>query len=180
MLGIIIGVAAVIILVTLGGGATQQVTEQIASLGSNLLIVTPGKRLAPGQRSIAQGFRIADAEALKREVPSLAAVAPLASRASTAIFANRNWTTIATGSSEEFFNSSGRRVTEGRAFGASEARLGASVCVIGETVRSHLFGRQDPVGRMSAPSGGVAPGAGVRSSGAGPRWASAMARTAGP
>jgi len=146
MLGIIIGVAAVIILVTLGDGATQQVTEQIASLGSNLLIVTPGKRLAPGQRSIAQGFRIADADALARELPSLAAVSPLASRASTAIFANRNWTTIATGSSEQFFNSSGRRVAEGRAFTAAEARLGASVCVIGETVRTKLFGRQDAVG----------------------------------
>ncbi len=146
MLGIIIGVAAVIILVTLGGGATQQVTDQIASLGSNLLIVTPRKRLAPGQRSVAQGFRLADAEALEQEIPSLAAVSPLANRASTAIFANRNWTTIATGSSEQFFISSGRKVTEGRAFTASEARLGASVCVIGETVRQKLFGRQDPVG----------------------------------
>ena len=146
MLGIIIGLAAVIILVTLGDGATQQVTEQIASLVSNLLIVTPGKRLAPGQRSIAQGFRIADADALARELPSLAAVSPLASRASTAIFANRNWTTIATGSSEQFFNSSGRRASEGRVFTAAEARLGASVCVIGETVRTKLFGRQDAVG----------------------------------
>jgi putative ABC transport system permease protein len=146
MLGIIIGVAAVIILVTLGGGATQQVTDQIASLGSNLIIVTPGKRLAPGQRSIAQAFRIADADALAREIPELSAVAPLASRASTAIFANRNWTTIVNGSTEQFFNSSGRRIAEGRAFTASEARLGASVCVIGETVRQRLFGSQPAVG----------------------------------
>ena len=146
MLGIIIGVAAVIVLVTLGGGATQQVTDQIASLGSNLLIVSPGKRIAPGQRSIAQGFRIADAEAIARDVPSLAAVAPLANRPSTAIYANRNWTTIATGSSEQFFTSSGRKVSEGRAFTASEARLGAAVCVIGETVRTKLFGNQEAIG----------------------------------
>ena len=69
MLGIIIGVASVIILVTLGSGATRKVTQQIASLGSNLLMLSPGKRMGPGQSSGAAPFKLADAEALARDVP---------------------------------------------------------------------------------------------------------------
>ena len=79
MLGIIIGVASVIILVTLGKGATQQVTEQISSLGSNLLMIHPGKHMGPGQSSGAAPFKLADAEALLQEIPSLIWVAPAAS-----------------------------------------------------------------------------------------------------
>src|SRR3989339_2106713 len=91
MLGIIIGVAAVIILVTLGKGATRQVTEQIASLGSNLLMIHPGKHMGPGQSSGAAPFKLADAEALIRDIPSLSAVAPTASKGMTAVYANENW-----------------------------------------------------------------------------------------
>jgi putative ABC transport system permease protein len=147
MLGIIIGVAAVIILVTLGSGATRQVTEQIASLGSNLLMVTPGKRMGPGQSSGAAPFKLADAEAIEREIGSLQAVAPVSSRSVTAIFGNENWSTSVTGSTEEFFTVGNRRIKEGRIFTASEARLGTAVCVIGETVRTKLFGRQSPIGQ---------------------------------
>ena len=146
MLGIIIGVAAVIILVTLGSGATRQVTDQIASLGSNLLMITPGKRMGPGQSSGAAPFKLADAEALLREIPALAAVAPVSSRGTTAIFASENWSTSVTGSTEQFFTVGNRQIKEGRIFTASEARLGNAVCVIGETVRSKLFGQQSPIG----------------------------------
>ena len=146
MLGIIIGVAAVIILVTLGSGATRQVTDQIASLGSNLLMITPGKRMGPGQSSGAAPFKLADAEALLREIPALAAVAPVSSRGTTAIFASENWSTSVTGSTEQFFTVGNRQIKEGRIFTASEARLGNAVCVIGETVRSKLFGQQNPTG----------------------------------
>jgi len=146
MLGIIIGVAAVIILVTLGSGATRRVTEQISSLGSNLLMLTPGKRMGPGQSSGAAPFKLADAEAIARDVPSLAAVAPIASRSTTAIYANENWATSVTGTTEQYFPLGNRRIGEGRAFTAGEARIGAAVCVIGETVRSKLFGRQSPIG----------------------------------
>ncbi|MBN2508386.1 MAG: ABC transporter permease [Verrucomicrobia bacterium] len=146
MLGIIIGVAAVIVLVTLGSGATRKVTEQIASLGSNLLMLTPGKRMGPGQSSGGAPFKLADAEAIAREVPGLAAVAPVSSRSATAIYASENWSTTVTGTTDEYFGLSNRRMQEGRAFTAGEARLGASVCVIGETVRDKLFGRHSPVG----------------------------------
>jgi putative ABC transport system permease protein len=146
MLGIIIGVAAVITLVTLGSGATRRVTEQIASLGSNLLMVTPGKHMGPGQSSGAAPFKLADAEAIARDVPSLAAVAPVTSGSTTAIYANENWATMVTATTEEYFTLSNRRMQQGRTFTAGETRLGAAVCVIGETVRSKLFGRQSPIG----------------------------------
>ena len=146
MLGIIIGVAAVITLVTLGGGATQQVTEQIAGLGSNLLMISPGKHMGPGQSSGASPFKLADAEALIRDIPSLVAVAPTVGSSMTAIFASANWNTTVTGSSEQYFTVSNRKVKMGRTFTSSEARAGAAVCVIGETVRAKLFGEKDPVG----------------------------------
>ncbi len=146
MLGIIIGVAAVIILVTLGGGATRQVTEQIASLGSNLLMIRPGKHMGPAQSTGAAPFKLADAEALARDVPALAAVAPTAGSAMTAIFANENWNTAVTGSSEQYFRVSNRQLKSGRLFTASDVRSGSAVCVIGETVRAKLFGTRDPIG----------------------------------
>ncbi|TAL48568.1 MAG: FtsX-like permease family protein [Methylovulum sp.] len=146
MLGIIIGVAAVITLVTLGSGATRQVTAQIASLGSNLLMITAGKRMGPGQISGAPLFKVADAEAIAREVQGLSAVAPLASAATTAIVANENWSTGVTGSTEMYFTVSNRQIAEGRIFSAGEARVGSAACVIGETVRAKLFGKRSPVG----------------------------------
>src|SRR4030042_5037651 len=93
VLGIVIGVASVIIMVTLGSGATVQVTEQIASLGSNLLMISPVKRLGPGRDSTAPPFKLADAEAIVRDISSIAAVAPSSAKPATAIFGNENWST---------------------------------------------------------------------------------------
>ena len=146
MLGIIIGVAAVIILVTLGGGATRQVTDQIAGLGSNLLMIAPGKHMGPGSSTGAAPFKFEDADAMAREIPSLAAVAPTANGATTAIFGNQNWNTQITGSSEQYLQVSNRKIRNGRAFTASDVRSGTAVCVIGETVRGKLFGKQDLIG----------------------------------
>jgi putative ABC transport system permease protein len=146
ILGIVIGVAAVIIMVTIGGGATAQVSEQIASLGSNLLIVRPGQRLGPGQRSPAAPFTIRDVEAIQRQVPSLAAVAPSASKSVTAIFGNQNWTTTVTGTDNEFLQTRNWQLAEGRDFNAGELRSGSAVCIIGATVRNELFGGQNPLG----------------------------------
>jgi putative ABC transport system permease protein len=146
MLGIIIGVAAVIILVTLGEGATKQVTEQISSLGSNLLMVTPGKMMGPGQSSGAAPFKLADAEALERDLTILRSVAPVSTSSVTAIYGNQNWSTTVTGTTEDYFTTVNRRAQKGRTFTDSEVRMGAAVCLIGETVRSKLFGTEDPIG----------------------------------
>jgi len=146
ILGIVIGVASVITMVTLGGGATVQVTQQIASLGSNLLMVTPGKRMGPGQRSTSAPFRVKDAEAIARDVQSVGAVAPAASKPATAILGNENWFTAITGTDNQYLRVRNWSLKEGRQFSDSELRAGAAVCVIGNTVRQKLFGGLDPIG----------------------------------
>ncbi len=146
MLGIVIGVGAVITMVTIGGGATVQITNQIAGLGSNLLMVTPGKRLGPGQASTAPLFKAKDAEAIAAEIRSVAAVAPAASRSVMAVYGNANWTTVVTGTRNEYFQVRNLSLEAGRLFTDSELRAGAAVCILGETVRRRLFGSQDVLG----------------------------------
>ena len=147
ILGIVIGVAAVIIMVTIGGGATVQVTNQIASLGSNLLMVTPGQRMGMGQRSAAAAFSTADVEAIGRDISNIASVAPSASKAATVVFGNENWNTRITGTTNEYFRAGNWTLSSGRIFNDSELRAGKAVCVLGETVRRELFGGQDPLGQ---------------------------------
>ncbi|MDD2848120.1 MAG: ABC transporter permease [Desulfuromonadaceae bacterium] len=146
ILGIVIGVAAVIVMVTLGGGATAQVTQQIASLGSNLLVVTPGKRMGPGQNVGAAPFTLDDAEALRRDIPQLVAVAPMASKSMSVIYGNANWSTQITSSTNAYFDARNWKIKAGRLFTDSELRSGAATCVIGSTVRTKLFGSQNPLG----------------------------------
>jgi putative ABC transport system permease protein len=146
ILGIVIGVAAVITMVTLGEGATAQVTRQIASLGSNLLMITPGKRMGPGQTIGAAAFSADDAEALARDIPQLVAVAPMTSRSMTVVYGNANWSTQVAGTTNDYFTARNLASRTGRLFTDSELRSGAAVCVIGETVRRKLFDNQEPVG----------------------------------
>jgi len=146
ILGIVIGVGAVITMVTIGGGATVQVREQIASMGSNLLMVSPGKRLGPGQSSGNVPFKEADVEAIMREVSSIVAVAPVSSQSMQAILGNQNWSTQVTGSDNQYFYVTNRSMGSGRQFNESELRAGAAVCIIGETVRKKLFGGQEVLG----------------------------------
>jgi putative ABC transport system permease protein len=146
ILGIVIGVASVIIMVNLGSGATAQVSAQISSLGSNLLMVRTGQRLGFGQRSEAEAFDIDDAEAIADEVSGIAAVAPVASQSMIAISGNRNWSTAVTGTDNSYFKVGNWSLGTGREFSDSELRAGAAVCLLGDTVRKELFGNQNPVG----------------------------------
>lgn len=146
ILGIVIGVGAVITMVTIGSGATQQVKQQIASMGSNLLMVTPGKRLGPGQSSDMVPFKQADVDAITRDIASVAAVAPVSSQSLKAIFGNQNWSVQVTGSTNDYFRVTNRTIASGRQFTESELRSGAASCVIGETVRAKLFGGQEALG----------------------------------
>jgi putative ABC transport system permease protein len=145
VLGIVIGVAAVIVMVTLGSGATRQVTQNIASLGSNLLMLMPGQQGGPGQGTVTP-FKVADADAIARDVAGIAAVAPIASRNLTAIAGNANWNTSVTGSTNALFVARNWPLASGRQFTESELRAGAAVCIVGATVRSRLFANADPVG----------------------------------
>jgi putative ABC transport system permease protein len=145
ILGIVIGVSAVITMVTLGNGATQSVRNQIAGMGSNLLMVLPGQGFGPGAGD-APRFRAADAEAIRGQVGLAKAVAPTATRRTTAVYGARNWMTAVTGTTNEYFTAGNWSLAAGRIFTEAEARAGAAVCVIGETVRQNLYGNQNPVG----------------------------------
>ena len=145
VLGIVIGVSAVITMVTLGNGATQSVRNQIAGMGSNLLMVLPGQGFGPGSGD-APRFRVADAEALRAQVSLAQAVAPTATRRTTAVYGARNWMTPVTGTTNAYFAAANWSLAGGRTFTDAEVRAGAAVCVIGETVRQNLYGNQNPVG----------------------------------
>lgn len=147
MLGVVIGVAAVITMVTLGNGATRSVSDQIASLGSNLLIVMPGQRPGPGRDgTTAPRFKVADAEAIREQVGGVRAVAPTGSATATAVAGPRNWSTTITGTTNDYFVAANWTLAAGRTFTEAEQRVGSPVCVIGETVRQKLLGSGNPLG----------------------------------
>ena len=145
ILGVVIGVAAVITMVTLGKGATRSVSDQISSMGSNLLMLRPGQRFGPTSDA-APNFKLADVEAIRTQISTIDAVAPVASLSVTAVYQARNWSTIVNGSTNDYFRAGNWEIVSGREFSETEERSGRAVCVIGETVRSNLFGTQNPVG----------------------------------
>ena len=147
MLGIVIGVSAVVTMVTLGNGATRAVSNQISALGSNLLIVMPGQRPGAGRDgATAPRFKVADATAIKEQVAGVKAVAPNAGSSVTVVAQAKNWTTSVTGTNNDYFVAGNWKLAGGRTFTDTEMRAGAASCVIGQTVRSKLFGQADPVG----------------------------------
>jgi putative ABC transport system permease protein len=147
ILGIIIGVAAVITLVTVGNGSTARIAGQIASMGTNVLMIQPGQHRGPGSDSAAPAFTLADVLAIRREISPLKAVAPSANANATAVVGNRNWSTSITGSTNEFFTVRNWVIESGRAFESTELSAGKAVCMIGQTVRKNLFQEEDPLDR---------------------------------
>jgi putative ABC transport system permease protein len=145
ILGIVIGVAAVITMVTLGNGATKSVSDQISSMGSNMLIVIPGQRFGPGSGD-APKFKSADIEAIRNQISNAERVAPVVNKGVTAVYQANNWSTVITGTNDDYFQAANWEIAAGRSFSEAEERAGKAVCVIGETVRDKLFGRQNPVG----------------------------------
>jgi putative ABC transport system permease protein len=143
ILGIVIGVSAVITMVTLGNGATQAIKTQISGLGTNLLMISPGQRSPGGGGGGGGGvrqFTEADAAAIQSQIGGVAAVAPQG-RASVTVVANgRNWATSVNGSTNDWFDTGNWKLASGRIFAADEQLGGAAVCIIGETVRREIFG----------------------------------------
>jgi putative ABC transport system permease protein len=150
VLGIVIGVAAVITMVTLGNGATQAVRDQISSLGSNLLMVRPGQRLGPGMGGAgAPAFKESDIEAIASQIGGLKAVAPEVRAGVTVVGNGRNWATTVTGSTDAYFVTGNWQLASGRGFSEEEQASGAAVCVIGATVQRELFGAgRQPLGEQ--------------------------------
>jgi len=150
MLGIVIGVGSVIAMVSLGQGAQQQVQQQIAGMGDNLLIVMSGSRTSSGVRGGAgtnNRLTPEDAEAILREVPQVASISPGVSSNVTTVFGNQNWTTRAEGVGLDYLQIRGRSIEAGEFFTESDIRSAARVAVIGQTVATELFGAADPVGQ---------------------------------
>jgi putative ABC transport system permease protein len=147
VLGVVIGVAAVIAMVTIGQGSSQQVTASVEALGSNVLIVRPGQRLmGPPTGSEAPSFRLKDAEAIAT-LPSVDAVAPSVSSSQTVVLGNANAETQILGTNAAYLTVQNWTLAGGRAFTEGEDRAGAAVCILGETVRAALFGSSDPLGQ---------------------------------
>jgi putative ABC transport system permease protein len=148
ILGVVIGVAAVITMVTVGNGATARVTADIASLGSNLLMVRPGQRRhGPGGTSAAADpLRQQDVDDITTQISGLAAVVPAVSRGVQAVFADQNWSTSVTGSDNGFFVARNWSLAGGRTFSEGDLRAGNAVCILGDTVRRKLFGAQEALG----------------------------------
>jgi putative ABC transport system permease protein len=146
VLGIIIGVAAVIALVTLGQGSTSQVEADVSKLGTNLLILRPGRGFGPGREvASAPPFAARDIEAIETQIPSVLTAAPAASKSMTIVYGNDNESSTVTGTDSRFLVARDWELTNGREFYESETRSGAAVCILGETIRSKLFGTGDPV-----------------------------------
>jgi putative ABC transport system permease protein len=149
ILGIVIGVSAVITMVTLGNGATLAVQNQISGLGTNLLQVRPGQRMGPGTGGAsAPAFKDVDADAIATQIGGIAAVAPEARTGATVVANGRNWTSSIIGSTNAWLVTGNWKLGDGRVFSDDELRAGAAVCLIGETVRRELYGTQSVVGEQ--------------------------------
>ncbi len=150
MLGIIIGVAAVIAMVSVGKGADRFVQQQIASLGTNLLIVIPGAVTSGGARSGwggASTLTLADVEAIRRSVPSIAAVTPTRRQIQQVIYGNLNWSSVIQGVSPDFVRVRDWSVQSGSFFTERHEKSASKVALLGMTVVRNLFAPgQDPVG----------------------------------
>ena len=147
ILGIVIGVSAVITMVTVGNGATLAVQNQIAGLGTNLLQIRPGQRMGPGSgSSSAPLFKEGDAEAIATQIGGVAAAAPQSRTGGTLVANGRNWSSIITGSTNAWLTIGNWTLAQGREFSGAELRAGAAVCMIGETVRRELFGSSPALG----------------------------------
>ena len=144
MLGIIIGVGSVIVMLALGNGTTQMVRSQIASLGSNLLIVFPARGLNTGGSSLSKKFTMQEVETLRLRMNLAKKVAPIANTTPIVQYAGANTQTTANGVTQEYFEVSGWEIAMGRIFKHDE--MSANICILGESVRSALFKTENPLG----------------------------------
>lgn len=149
MLGIIIGVAAVIALVSIGNGVKQDIENSISSLGSNLLVVLPGAPRTPGARS-SQGsmksLKISDYEAIAK-LEGVKAASPMTNGSYVVIYQNKNWTTSVAGVNSNFQDVNNWTMTSGRFFSDKNVQNRERVAVVGQTVVKNLFTDEDPVGK---------------------------------
>nr|MDP2191593.1 ABC transporter permease [Rhodoferax sp.] len=151
MLGIIIGVAAVITMIAVGRGATERVQEQMKGLGSNIMLVIPGGLTAGGVRlgaQTGQGLTEDDALAIAREVPEVQVAAPSSRTGAQVVAGNSNWSTSILGSTNDYFEAREWPLADGRGFDAADLQGSAKVAIIGQTVARELFGEASPLDQV--------------------------------
>jgi putative ABC transport system permease protein len=151
MLGIMIGVGAVIVMVAIGAGARDMIGVQIRSIGSNLILVIPGATVTGGARlgsGSVHTLKSTDAEAIAKECPAVKLTAPIWGDVNQVVYGNRNWRTRITGTTENNFLIREWPIQRGRMFTPEEEKRAAKVAVIGLTVVENLFGDTEPLGKM--------------------------------
>ena len=151
MLGIIIGVGAVIAMIAVGSGAKKRIAEQIASMGSNLLIVMSGSSTSGGLRfgsGTVPTLNVDDAKAILTEIPAVKYVAPTLGGGAQVVFGNQNWSTIVNGTTPEALEIREWPLFSGRSFTQQDVDGATKVCLLGKTVADNLFGGIDPVGQV--------------------------------
>jgi len=151
MLGVIIGVGAVIAMLAVGTGASQRISQQIQSIGSNLLIVMPGSTTSGGARMGAgtqPTLTLGDAMAIKKECPTVAYVGPSLSGVAQVVYGHTNWSTGIQGTTPDMLALRNWPVSGGRPFTEQDVKSATKVCLLGQTVVDNLFGSEDPVGKV--------------------------------
>ena len=147
VLGIVIGVAAVVMMVTLGRGATQAVQDEVAGLGSNLIYVVPSQGVGRGVGGIRPpNFKQSDVDAIATQIAGVVAAAPQESAGRTAVREGRNWTTTITGTTTDFFRIQNWEPVSGQVFTRADEQAGRAVCLLGQTVKENLYGPEEAVG----------------------------------
>jgi putative ABC transport system permease protein len=150
MLGVVIGVAAVITIATLGGGASALVSEGVASLGDRLLFINPsaGDWRSGMNAASPRPFTMRDVDIIESQVDGLLGIAPTVTTSVTAVYGNENWSASVTGITADYFSVRNATIIRGSEFEASQYLGGKLVCILGKTVREALFGSSDPVGAV--------------------------------
>ncbi len=151
MLGIIIGVGAVIAMIAIGSGAKARIQEQIASMGSNLLIILSGSATSGGMRwgsGSVPTLTVDDAKAIAAELSAVKYTAPVLQGVTQVVFGNQNWSTVTIGSSPEALLIRDWPIAAGRSLTQSDVDGAAKICLLGQTVVENLFGDMDPVGQV--------------------------------
>jgi len=152
MLGIIIGVGAVIAMLAVGSGARQKISEQIASMGSNLLMILSGASTSGGARMGAgtqPTLSTADAEAILKDAPAVADLAPSLNGVAQVVYGHMNWSTVVNGTTPNMLNVRDWPLSSGKAYTDQDVKTASKVCLLGQTVVENLFGGDDPVGKVA-------------------------------
>src|SRR5438105_15250265 len=150
VLGIMIGIGAVICVVAIGNAGSAQIQQQLQNIGENLVWIEAGGRAPNGIRTGSHGtktLRVSDAEAIRQQVPLIKAISPQSDGHALVVYGNANWNTSFKGEGSAYLEIRRWQIAIGSNFTEEDVARAANVCVLGSTVEQHLFGGEDPLGQ---------------------------------